>query len=360
MDGSGSGPVRRAAVRLSDVAREAGVSAPLASRVLNGHASARAAAETKARILEVAERLGYVPNVAARSLRASRTGLIGLVVHDLSSPIYLELMRGARAEAAAHQYFLVLGDIDELLADDEAFNIFVNGRRVDGLIVQGGHQGFDQRIGDIARAVPTVVVNAPASPDETGAGSGSVTVSHVYPDEPSATRLLTEHLLDLGHTRIGLVSGPRDSMTNRLREKGIRDALEEAGLGLRPEDLVFGDWSADSGRRGLRVLAERWHDEHAGRPTALVAGNTLIGIGILGAAAEEGLRVPQDLSVAAVHDTWISEHLVPTLTTVSLPLHEVGTAAVRQLLAGSGSPRDVVLTEPRPVLHPRSSSARLQ
>lgn len=357
MDGSGTGGVRRAAVRLSDVAREAGVSAPLASRVLNGHPSARAAAETKARILEVAERLGYVPNVAARSLRASRTGLIGLVVHDLSSPIYLELMRGARAEAAAHQYFLVLGDIDELLADDDAFTIFVSGRRVDGLIVQGGHQVFDQRIGDIARAVPTVVVNAPARPDDSASGAEQVAVSHVYPDEPGATRLLTEHLLGLGHTRIGLVSGPRDSMTNRLREQGIREALEAAELGLRPEDLVYGDWSADSGRAGLRLLAERWLDEGGGRPTALVAGNALIGIGILGAAAEAGLRVPSDLSVAAVHDTWISEHLVPTLTTVSLPLHEVGTAAVRQLLAPSGTPRDIVLTEPRPVLHRRRSTA---
>ncbi len=348
--GAGAGPVR-----LADVARLAGVSAPLASRVLNGHPSARATPETKARILESAAQLGYVPNVAAKSLRASRTGLIGLVVHDLSSPIYLELMRGARAEAGEHQYFLVLGDIDELLADDEAFTIFVSGRRVDGLIVQGGHQGFDQRIADIARAVPTVVVNAPPRPGEEVAEA--VAVSYVYPDEPAASRILTEHLLALGHTRIGLVSGPRESMTNRLREEGIRSSLTDAGLELRDEDLVFGEWSADGGRAGLHELVARWGATDAGHPTALIAGNTLIGIGILGAAAGLGLRIPADLSVAAVHDTWISEHLVPSLTTVSLPLYEMGVTAVRRLLEPADAPREVLLTEPLPELHRRASTA---
>ncbi|MFD2793446.1 LacI family DNA-binding transcriptional regulator [Promicromonospora vindobonensis] len=340
--GPRSGPVR-----LADVAAAAQVSPALASRVLNGDPAARAAPATKARIVEAAARLGYVPNVAAKSLRVSRTGLIGLVVHDLSSPIYLELMRGAREEAARHSYFLVLGDVDELLDDDDAFRIFISGRRVDGIIMQGGHSELDLRIGDIAQALPTVVVNAPTEVDHEGA-------TQVFPDEPAATRLLTQHLIELGHRRIGLVSGPRQSMTNRLREEGIVSALDAAGLELREDDRVHGEWSADGGRAGVDELVRRW-GPGTDRPSALIAGNSLIGIGMLGAVGRHGMVVPRDLSVAAVHDTWINEHLAPSLTAVSLPLHEVGTVAVKTLLAGTNGDR-LTLSDPPPVLHRRAST----
>lgn len=344
-------PLHRAgAVRLADVAAAAKVSIALTSRVLNADPAARASAETKERILEAAAKLGYVANVAAKSLRVRRTGLIGLVVHDLSSPIHLELMRGAREEAAARNYFLVLGDVDELLNDDEAFKVFVSGNRVDGLIVQGGHGEFDQRIADIARILPTVIVNAPTTAEQGR-------VSAVYPDEQAATRLLTEHLLSLGHTRIGLIAGPRASMTSRLREAGIVSALTAAGLELHAEDCVYTDWSANGGRAGLAELAGRWR-EGTERPTAVIAGNSLVAIGILGAAAANGISVPDDLSVAAVHDTWINEHLVPPLTTVSLPLREMGVISVRQLLADPDVAEEIVVSDPPPVLHPRASTRR--
>ncbi|WP_413317943.1 LacI family DNA-binding transcriptional regulator [Agrococcus sp. 1P02AA] len=335
--------------RLADVAAAAGVSPALVSRVLNGDERVRAAAGTKRRIIDAAARLGYVPNVAARGLRASRTGLVGLVVHDLSSPIYLELMHGARVEAAARGCFLVLGDIDELVRDEAAYTILVSGRRVDGLIVQGGHGEFDRRIADIARSVPTVVVNAPASADERP-------VAHVVLDEAGATRRLVEHLLTLGHTRIGLVSGPRDSTTNRLREEGMRGALDDAGLALLDDDLVHGDWSAEAGRAGLAALVRRWRGGED-RPTALIAGNAMIAIGILGAAHEHGLQIPQDLSVAGVHDPWIAEHVVPSLTTVRLPLREMGEIAVRRLLDDPGSVATTTVEEPAPLLFARSSTA---
>ncbi|GAA3650052.1 LacI family DNA-binding transcriptional regulator [Microbacterium marinilacus] len=342
-------PGRRPKVRLSDVAAAAGVSVPLASRILNRDPAARATEATRTRVLEAAAELGYVPNVAAKSLRLRRNGLIGLVVHDLSSPIHLELMRGARAEAAAHAHFLVLGDVDELLQDDTSFRTFVSGNRVDGLIVQGGHGGFDERIADIAQALPTVIVNAPSRVARDR-------VTSVFPDEPGGTRLLTEHLLALGHTRIGLVSGPRDSTTGMLREEGFSSALADAGLSLREEDRVHTDWSSAGGRAAMIELAARWQGS-ADRPTAVIAGNSLIGVGILGAAPGCGLSVPTDLSVAAVHDTWISEHLVPPLTTVSLPLYEMGALAVRQLLADSPGGTEILVDDPRPQLHPRASTA---
>ncbi|MBK1787901.1 LacI family DNA-binding transcriptional regulator [Prauserella cavernicola] len=340
---------QRGGVRLADVAAAAQVSAPLASRVLNADPNVRATPETKARVLEAAEQLGYVPNIAAKTLRQQRTGLLGLVVHNLSSPIYLDLLQGARTEAAANNYFLVLGDVDELLTDDEAYRIFINGKRVDGLIVQGGHGEFDQRIAEIARALPTVIVNAPPKSTDTVAPL-------VAPDEVAATRMLTEHLLALGHARIGLISGPHDSPTNLLREQGVRDALAEAGHTLRDEDTAHLTWSAEAGRAGLRTLAGRWENTRD-RPTALIGGNSLIGIGMLRAAAELDIAVPGDLSIAAVHDTWISEHLVPSLTTVSLPLREMGETAVRLLLTDTPRTQRTIISDPPPRLHARASTA---
>lgn len=333
-------------VRLSDVATAAAVSPALASRILNNDPQARASETTRERIRDAARRLGYVPNVAAQSLRKSRTGLIGLVVHDLSSPIYLELMRGAREEAAEHDHFLLLGDVDELLEDERAYRLLVNGRRVDGIILQGGHSEFDQRAGDIASVMPTIVVNAPGDGTDRS-------VPRVYPDELAATRLLADHLIALGHRRIAFLSGPRDSMTSQLRQKGLETALQSAGLSLLDEDVVHADWSAEGGRAGFEQLLARWQES---RPTALLAGNSLIGVGVLGAAAQLGVSVPTDMSVAAIHDMWISEHTVPALTTVSLPLHEVGVVAVRMLLDWNNAPADRVLEHP-PVLHARSSTA---
>jgi LacI family transcriptional regulator len=337
---------RSTVVRLADVAREAQVSTALASRVLNSDPSARATPETKGRIIATAARLGYVPNIAARGLRVKRNGLLGLVVHDLSSPIHLDLMRGARAEAAAHNSFLVLADVEELLHDEQAFKILINGNRVDGLIVQGGQGEFDQRIAEIARVLPTVVVNAPSPIDR---------VLNVYPDELAAARLLTEHLVALRHRRIALISGPKESMTSSLREEGIRAVLAEHGLELRSEDCVYRDWSVAGGRDGLDELVARWNAAGS-RPTALVTGNSLIGIGVLGTAHKLGLTVPDNLSVAAIHDAWINEHLVPSLTTVSLPLREMGVVAVRQLMSEPDVSSKIILSDPPPELHVREST----
>ncbi|BDZ49599.1 LacI family transcriptional regulator [Frondihabitans sucicola] len=310
--------------------------------MLNGDTSARAAPETKKRIVDAAAALGYVANAAARQLRESRTGLLGLVVHDLSSPIYVEVLAGARAEAEKNGYFLLLGDADELMTNPATFRALVEARRVDGILIQAGHSDFDKRIGDVAAHVPTVVFNAPMH-------DSAVDVSGVYADEVGAARLLTEHLLVRGHRRIGFLSGPRDSSTSHLRLAGFRAALDEAGV---DDDafVFYGDWTAATGAAGVHeALAQ------SRPPTAVIAGNTLIGLGALSEATSLAVKVPDDLAVAAIHDAWFADYLAPTLTTVALPLRELGATAVRTLLAG-GTPSDVVVGTPAPVVVVRAST----
>ncbi|WFR65875.1 MFS transporter [Curtobacterium flaccumfaciens] len=337
---------QRSRPRLVDVASAARVSPALASRVLRGDDTVRVAEDTRARVRRVADELGYVPNAAARHLRTRRTGLIGVVVHDLSSPIYTQVFAGAREAAERRDYLTVLGDADELLTSPATFRAFVSERRVDGLVVQAGHSTFDARVPEIAEQIPIVVFNAPV--DATDGGPTAPSVPSVYPDEVAAAELLTEHLLARGHRRIGFVSGPADSVTTRLRLDGVHAALAAAGVST---DVVcrFGDWTAMSGRAEADALLLAPEP-----PTAIVAANTLIGAGAIASAAANGLRVPDDVAVAAIHDAWIADVLVPSLTTVALPLREVGSRAVTLLL--DGGPGTTLVSDPAPRLVPRAST----
>jgi LacI family transcriptional regulator len=336
---------RTEAVRLADVAAAAEVSPALASRVLNGDVTVRATPETKQRILDAAHQLGYVANAAARHLRINTTGLIGLVVHDLTSPIYVDLLAGAREAAAEHGYFLLLGDADELMSNPQTFKNLVAARRIDGIIIQAGHAHFEERIEEIAAVLPTVVVNAPMN--------GRAGVVGVYPDEILAARTLTAHLVGLGHRRIGFVTGPHDSETSRLRLEGFGRGLSDAGIDLDDDLVHYCDWTAAGGESGLRSLMTA----SAGtRPTAVIAANTLIGAGALSAAAAMALAVPGQLAIAAIHDSWLADYLVPSLTTIELPLREVGSQAVRILLEDAIVEGDVVVTSPAPLLHRRNST----
>jgi LacI family transcriptional regulator len=332
-------------VRLADVAAAADVSPALASRVLNGDLTARATPETKQRIADAARELGYVANAIARQLRNKTTGLIGLVVHDLTSPIYVDLMSGARAAAAEHGYFLLLGDADELMSNPQTFRNLVAARRIDGIVIQAGHADFESRIEEIARILPTVVVNAPMD--------GRAGVVGVYPDEVLGSRMLTDHLLELGHRRIAFLSGPEDSQTSHLRLEGYAQALSCAQIAFDEELVRYGDWRADGGESGFRSVMDSAGDS---RPTAVFAANTLIAAGALSAAAAMDISVPGDVAVAAIHDSWLADYLVPSLTTIELPLRQVGWQAVRILLADSVVEGDVVVSSPAPALHRRNST----
>jgi LacI family transcriptional regulator len=329
----------RAPARLADVAATAGVSEALASRVLNGDATVRASEGTRDRIRRAADEHSYVPNRAARALRTRRTGLLGLIVHDLTSPVYVEFLAGARAEAEARGASLLLGDADQLMANPASFRDLVGSGRVDGIIIQAGHSDFDERIADIAAALPTLVMNAPV------AG-----VASVYPDDAAATRLLTEHLVDTGRRDIALVIGPRDATTSRVRAEGWRAALATAGLPIPEHRLLSGDWSAGS---GTAAFASLW--DGGPRPDAVIGGNVIVATGLLAAAIRSGVDVPGELAVVGIQDAWFADYLTPALTTVELPQRAVGARAVAEILDHPGHARHVLIDAPAPVLHVRAS-----
>lgn len=300
---------------LKDVAEHSGVSISIASRILNGDASVRARQETKDRVVRSAELLRYVPNSAGRNLRRSRTNLLALVVPDVTNATFAVLAGSIEQEAVARGYLMLLGSSREAQPGAPGFARVLEERRVDGVILQK-HDGADAEL--VARSLPdprrVVFVN-----------SGPVTgVSSVALPDRAAAGLATKHLQARGHERIGFVGGLAG--TGSEREEGVREALAAAGSEL--ELVTRLGYTLAAGRDAARILLTREQ-----RPTALVVANVNAAFGVLLEAREIGVRVPEELSIIAIHDVEHAALTDPGLTTVRMPMEKLGRAAVAALVS---------------------------
>ncbi|MFD8910103.1 LacI family DNA-binding transcriptional regulator [Streptomyces sp. NPDC059575] len=298
---------------LAEIAREAGVSAPTVSKVLNGRADVAAA--TRARVEELLRAHGY----RRRRAEATRSPLIDLVFHELESAWAMEVIRGVENVAREAGLSVVLSESAGRLTPGRTWADQVAGRRPHGVILVLSDLDDAQRALLTSRRIPFVVLDPAGDP---GADVPSIGATN-WQGGLAATR----HLIDLGHTRIGAISGPSRMMCSRARLDGYRAALETAGLPVDPALVKAGDFHHDSGRRlGLELL--RAPD----RPTAVFAGNDLQALGLYEAARELSLRVPEDLSVVGFDDLPVARWVGPPLTTVRQPLTEMAEAAARLVL----------------------------
>lgn len=329
---------------IKEVAAVAGVAPSVVSRLLNGDATLRIRPETRARIHDAVARLEYAPNVAARALRAGRSGAVALALHDVVNPVYAEIVAGAQQAAADLDQALFLGDVEGLAQGSGTLTRMIDGGALDGLIMQGASRPSDEVLARFALKVPTVMLQ-----EDPRAG---VTVVGLADEQ--AARVATEHLLQLGHIRVGCITRMRGTRPARDRLRGWRDAMHQAGLRPRRTDWLWGQWTdAEAGARAMGRLLSRSPDL-----TGVVVCNVVEGIGALSAAAELGYRVPEDLSVIAIHDIPIASFLRPPLTTVRLPLAELGRRAVELLFPkGPTAETATVITEPAPELVLRGSTA---
>jgi LacI family transcriptional regulator, galactose operon repressor len=326
----------RTSVRLRDVAAAAGVDASVVSRVLSGDSRLSIRQETRQRVLEAAARLDYRPNTAARTLKTARTMAIGMIVPDLANVNYATIAYGAEEAAATAGYVLLVahGSASDRLPD-------LHGR-IDGLLI-GMATSETPRHGEFGGGVPALLVNR-----REPCGVASVTVD----DEAGAT-LATRHLLSLGHRRIAHVAGPQNADTARRRLRGYISALADAGLEDRPECIAETTFDEAGGHVAATRLLRL-----EPRPTALFVANVRAAIGALAAARRLGLRVPHDLSVVGFHDAPFAPYLDPALTTVRMPLEEMGRHAGDSLLALlGGQPVEDVMVATPPELVVRASSA---
>lgn len=332
--------------RLVDIAREAGVSTGLVSRVLNNDPAVRIADDTRQRVREVAARLGYQPHYAARALKLARTNTIALVVPTVTNVIFSHLLSGVEETAQQLGYTLLLAR-SESLGDQRQLSRLVDEGRVDGFLIQGRDDETLEALGSRIGTAPAVVVNA-RLPDRPGS---------VMVDDSAAADLAARHLIEHGHRRLALVNGLTTSETARRRGLGFADALREFGLDPDAAPVTHQGYDPASAAPAIAEIASL---PISRRPTGIVVANLNAALAALTALRRQGMSVPDDVSVVALHDGWTADHSWPPVSTVRLPVKAQGRQAMTMLHAALGGLQisDLVLTTPEPVLVERDSVRR--
>jgi len=310
-------------VTIKDVARAAGVSPSTVSRALNDSPLIRE--ETKARIRRIAAELGYERNELARGLVMGSSQALGLLIPDITNPFFAEITRGVGEAAHAQGYGVILCNTEGDPEREWSYIRLLKRKRVDGLILTSVTVETPY-LKDLARSkTPFVLVSR---------SSRIVKAPYVGVDDRLGGRLAVEHLVELGHQRIGFIGGQPDVQSCIDRLEAFKEVLSERGLPLRKGWVVFSDFTQAAGyKAGLRILRRRT------RPTAIFAANDVTALGVLQAAEELGLRVPDDLSLVGYDD--ISYAALPRieLTTVAQPSFEMGKIAAEWLLSVIGGKR---------------------
>lgn len=315
---------------IRDVARQAGVSHQTVSRVING--SADVLPETRALVEAAIEQMGYRPSAIARSMARGQTHTLACISPNLTDFTFASVIEGAEMEARQHDYFMLSSSAADPQAFRDLVDELVGHSRVDGLIVINPYA--DERFEYIPQNFPLVFV---------GARSHDSNICSVSLDDEKVAYEATRHLLSLGHTRIALVTGPMEEDCSQDRAEGYARALHEAGLPVDKSMIVEGDWTATSGQDALLSFAEQ------GRvPSAVFAQNDRMAMGVMHAARDMNIHVPNQLAVIGVDDMPLASYFDPPLTTMRQDIPRIGQEAARMLvdiLQGRNStPRQLKLT----------------
>ncbi|MDQ1486072.1 MAG: LacI family transcriptional regulator [Actinomycetota bacterium] len=307
-------------IKLTDVAREAGVHPSTASRALNPATRDQVGRSAARRVLQAAERLGYVPNTLARGLRTARSFVVAMVVPDITNPLFPPMVRGAEQVLSRSDYTLVLTDTDNDAATERRHVESMRARGADGFIVATA-RWHDELLDELAASgVPAVLVNRRTSNGR---------LPYIGADDRAGIQLAVDHLVGLGHRHIAHLAGPADTSTGRERAHAFRQAVAAHGLPVPAHSVkVCSTYSESAGHDVARRFLSA-----APNFTAMVAGNDLIALGALAALAEAGLKCPDDMSVIGFNDLPLVDRLTPPMTTVRIPLHHMGALAAQILLA---------------------------
>ena len=338
-------PVRKPRVTIRDVAERVGVHPSTVSRVMNPETRGRITPEIVEKVTEAARTLGYTPNQTAQGLRTNRSRTIGVLIPDITNPLFPPIIRGIEDALGAAGYTAVLGNTDNEAERERDAVDNMRARQVEGLILATARRDDPIVAACIADGLPVVLVNRTA--DTAG-------VSSIVSDDVYGIGLAVNHLKDLGHRRIAHIAGPGALSTGEIRRRSFVSAMTAAGLTVDDRLIAeTGAFSEDEGLRAARELIARKTPF-----TAIVAANDLIALGAYEALAEAYLACPDDISVTGFNDMPFVDRLTPPLTTVRIPHYEMGREAARRLLELIGTPNAPPRTETlRPELIVRGSTA---
>jgi LacI family transcriptional regulator len=320
---------------LRDVAHVAGVHPSTASRALNEATRPLVNASTVGRVLDAAEQLGYQPNSMARGLKMSRTFTAGMIVPDLTNPLFPPMARGIEDGLQGSGYTLVIANTDNDLDKERAIVEALVNRRVDGLAMATArrHHGLLQELD--ASGVPYVLVNRSAE---------HASAPSVVSDDHAGIGLAVRHLIGLGHRRIAHVAGPQQTSTGFSRHRSFRWWMDNEGAEFDPDLVVFADWfQEEPGARAMTELLDRQTTF-----TALVAANDLIALGCYDVLRERDVRVPDDVSIVGYNDIPFADQFNPPLTTVRIGSYEIGLKGAELLLEAIRDQEQTSMSVPIP------------
>jgi LacI family transcriptional regulator len=328
-------------VTIATIARQVGVHPSTVSRALND-GSGRMSSPRAAQIRVVAEAMGYKPDPWARSLRTRRSGLIGLVVPRLTDGVLAEMFEAAEDRARSFGYQAVTSSTRDIDQEERRLVRTLTDRRVDGLILATATLD-DPLLGELdQQQIPFVLLNR-----------RSADYPVVRGDDELGGYLATRHLISNGHTRIGFISGPPGISTSEDRRAGYRRALDEASIEQDDSLIAGSSFSPEGGVRAATALLSGPNP-----PTAIFAVNDATALGTIAIARDLGMAIPRDLAIVGYNDTDLAALLPVSLSSVSVPVREMGETAVELLherLAGQ-TPRSVIMP-PRLVARASSTNA---
>ena len=303
-------------LKIKDIADDAQVSIATVSRVLNGSPTVHE--ELRARVLASVEKLGYQPNMVARSLRIRKTMVLGVIIPTIVNPFFTDIVRGVEDVASRAGYVVTVHSSDNDLAKERRYLNVLRNRKVDGVLIAVAHQQ-ESNLGPLVESgVPVVLVDRCLD----GAPLDSVTV-----DTRQGAYLAVELLIQRGYKRIGFLGGPPSVSTANDKLAGYRAALQDYGLPADEGLILSGDYTEASGRElGRRLI------NLPGRPDAVLVANNLMTLGFFTVVREYGLRVPHEIAFIGFDDRQWAWLVTPPITMIEQPTYELGHIATQMLL----------------------------
>lgn len=306
------------AATLKDIAQKLGVHPATVSRALNPRTAHLVNAATVERVRKAAAAMNYVPNPMASGLRTSRSHTIGVVIPDLTNPLFPGMVRGMQDTLSRAGYTPLLVNTDNDPATEAQMVASLRARRVDGFILATARRDHPLLV-ELASRFPIVLINRVTE---------SIQLPSVAADDQHGIRLAVDHVYDMGHREIAHLAGPKWSSTGHERAQAFNRVMRELGLSVAKRNVAVSAWNIEEAKETATGMLAR-----DPRITAIVAANDQLAIGVIEAARERRLRIPRDLSVIGYNDMPFMDLVDPPLTTIRVPQHEIGSEAARLLLS---------------------------
>ena len=328
---------------IRDIANMVGVHHSTVSRALNADQKQKISPKVVRAVEKAAEKLGYLPNIAASTLKRNRSFALGVLIPDITNPIFPPIIRGIQDVAEGEGYTVITSNTDDDPAKERDAFRMMRGRGIEGIIIATARLSDPTVDECIKYQIPFVLVNRLVRNEGINA---------VVLDEECGVRAALDHLLDLGHTRIACIAGPTETSTGVERLEGFRNFMKIHEL---DSDLIecTAKYTVEEGHDACMTLLKR--DDSF---TAVLAGNDLIALGCIDALTEAGRHVPRDVSVVGTNDMPMLSRMVPALTTIYAPMYQMGCQAATTLFEViNGYSSDSVVLRMQPRLVVRDSTA---